>query len=96
LVEQIQKPTYNLSDQVKKMKDYNTSILTNNKCIYYYKRIYGSCLNKENPSEPECSQLKLFKYDFAHTDSKEKDKDKFMKGIDTMMDDKYKIMEECH
>jgi len=36
-----------------KLKDYNTSVLTDNKSIYYYKRLYDSNSNKT--SDIECS-----------------------------------------
>ena len=66
------------------MKDYNTSILTNNKSIYYYKRLFGDCKKKESIEETECSELRLFRYDFANTRGNET-------GVETMMSDSYNI-----
>jgi hypothetical protein len=49
LVEQIQ---FVQDKEFTKLKDYNTSILTNNESIYYYKRIYGlSRDDKKLPTE---------------------------------------------
>lgn len=51
-----------------KLKDYNTSVLTDNKSIYYYKRLYDSNSNKT--SDIECSQLRLFQYNFNAEEGK--------------------------